>query len=1087
MDDQKPLISVAMATKNGMPHISAAIEGLRRQTYGKFELIVQDALSTDGTVEYLHGLELPFPMHIVSEADESLVDGYARAWRRSRGDLVVSGACDEVYEPDAFESYVRWHREHPKAVFIYSGSRLIDSQGATVSEFRPQPFDLLDYLRHDMCPTAAGAFKRELLGEDFRLDDSLIYVPDFELFTRLALKFGDECLIAKEQITISARADGASLSYSPRHFRAFGEIKQQIIERLLTGEWRDAFTQYLRRDFSGRMHISFAKLIDSIEGPTDNYADHVLAASDQGVREEEVERLAGEASQLFWDANSGRAERRLSPVAAEPPPGEAAWNQPLLGLQLINEGAALAWNDTGAVTCSAAQAGGLAILPMEIPALPMRESPAWVRIRISAIGGEVTLSLHDRARGQTMQLHRPSRAGDVLIPFANAAFDHLLIRNETDAPCAVTLVSVELVSAALQGEPSLCARLGRRWPVGPDERDLLRNAITGLQAAAPPDGWERLSPQIAAIAASGDLTRSVYGLADEQVKTVGRAADYALRMALGRAAAEPHRIDGGPRPATRLCSTADWHDPAGLGLLVKIFGQDARLLRAQNRWVWERMALAGAVRAGERVLIVLDAPDSIGPILAHLGAIVTYAGTAEVLGAGPALNGWEATFAGSWLKPKDQGRPWTPGAAEAPFDVVILMGSRLIPPGSDDLDRLLQAIADEVAPEGRLLLALPVQLNAKTYDGALTLGEWESLFEPQGPLGARGFTPWGDADLRIPADTLVRYIPGDVGEAAIPGLSTGYGDSLMTSAVIAATWPRDLSPGPLERLAVHETPRRLDEVKVPWGAPETLWDGAGDIAAYRFTWSGGGSTAAEDVGPDVQEKESHPLPFALSDYYKMFRSRGIRLPVTYFFQAHLFDLIHGTDTHHWLPREDYEGDLAKTVHGQYYMCSWTKEVRKAYRFLRGRLGNGLGDWSFVDIGCGKGKICLIWSMLASRDKLAPRIVGVEYSRQLAETARANTARVRAGRNVEILTADATALDYATLGDRIVFYLYNPFDAVVMEAFVKRLAGIPHVIVYVNPVESEWLKAHGYRVIWEQAGWQHRDTIMILQPADQADL
>ncbi|HVY12363.1 MAG TPA: glycosyltransferase, partial [Alphaproteobacteria bacterium] len=171
-----PAISVILSVKNGMPHLKSAIEGLLSQTYRNFNLVVQDGVSCDGSLEYLRGLDAFFPIDIVSEVDGNMTIGYARAMRRATGDLVVAAACDEVLDADALETYVQWYKEHPEAVFIYGGSRIVTdspSQGRQSQLYQPPEFNFADYLYRRMCPTMAGAFNRRLLGENLRLDESM--------------------------------------------------------------------------------------------------------------------------------------------------------------------------------------------------------------------------------------------------------------------------------------------------------------------------------------------------------------------------------------------------------------------------------------------------------------------------------------------------------------------------------------------------------------------------------------------------------------------------------------------------------------------------------------------------------------------------------------------------------------------------------------------------------------------------------------------------------------------------------------------------------------------------------------------------
>ena len=187
---------------------------------------------TDGSREYLQSIK-GFPVHIVSEPDESLVNGYNRALRRCTGDLVVAAASDEVLDDDAIERYVAWHHEHPDAVYIFSGMRLVDGPWGNTRIFIPETFNLIDYMRHDMCTTTAGVFNRRLLGKEVCLDETLKTVPDFELMTRMALRFGQDRLVRKEAVTMTARADAASMSFRPDSFAHFARDKTTIIDRLL--------------------------------------------------------------------------------------------------------------------------------------------------------------------------------------------------------------------------------------------------------------------------------------------------------------------------------------------------------------------------------------------------------------------------------------------------------------------------------------------------------------------------------------------------------------------------------------------------------------------------------------------------------------------------------------------------------------------------------------------------------------------------------------------------------------------------------------------------------------------------------------
>ena len=59
----------------------------------------------------------------------------------------------------------------------------------------------------------------------------------------------------------------------------------------------------------------------------------------------------------------------------------------------------------------------------------------------------------------------------------------------------------------------------------------------------------------------------------------------------------------------------------------------------------------------------------------------------------------------------------------------------------------------------------------------------------------------------------------------------------------------------------------------------------------------------------------------------MAKSRGLKLPIKYFLENHLFDIINRTDTHRWLPKEYYKENLNNIDHGVLYMSSWTSILK----------------------------------------------------------------------------------------------------------------------------------------------------------------
>jgi SAM-dependent methyltransferase len=99
---------------------------------------------------------------------------------------------------------------------------------------------------------------------------------------------------------------------------------------------------------------------------------------------------------------------------------------------------------------------------------------------------------------------------------------------------------------------------------------------------------------------------------------------------------------------------------------------------------------------------------------------------------------------------------------------------------------------------------------------------------------------------------------------------------------------------------------------------------------------------------------------------------------------HPFDRSHGTDTSGFIPAEELPSspyDLAKK---HCYGGSQPSIIRSALAALP-----SLESFTFIDLGCGKGRPLLVASEFPFRD-----IVGVEISPSLAADARANASILR---------------------------------------------------------------------------------------------
>lgn len=220
--------------------------------------------------------------------------------------------------------------------------------------------------------------------------------------------------------------------------------------------------------------------------------------------------------------------------------------------------------------------------------------------------------------------------------------------------------------------------------------------------------------------------------------------------------------------------------------------------------------------------------------------------------------------------------------------------------------------------------------------------------------------------------------------------------------------------------------------------------------------------------------------FGAADYWRMYKTRGIKLPVNYFFQAHLFDLVHGTDTHSSAVSKADPGRTDMVNGAPLYRCSWTSEIKLAFDVLRENIGAQFEDYCFIDIGCGKGKVVLAWAMLLRRAQARQQLVGIEYDEPFVEAARRNQHIMGLHDDIVFIHEDATKIDYSRFGKKIIVYLYNPFYEKVLRQVIARLDALQPIIVYNNPVYEEALCEAGYERVFEKRGWHPNAHTVILR-------
>jgi len=140
-----------------------------------------------------------------------------------------------------------------------------------------------------------------------------------------------------------------------------------------------------------------------------------------------------------------------------------------------------------------------------------------------------------------------------------------------------------------------------------------------------------------------------------------------------------------------------------------------------------------------------------------------------------------------------------------------------------------------------------------------------------------------------------------------------------------------------------------------------------------------------------------------------------------------FDRAHGVTTEEYSEPAD--------LHGAESCNPYEGTSAQAFRAIFARVRIPYGDFSFVDLGSGKGRVVLMASELPFQ-----KIIGVEVSAELHRVAQDNVMKFRTAdqrcRNIQLLCSNVS--EFQIPAGKTVFYLFNPFQKPVLETVLANI-------------------------------------------------
>ncbi len=207
-----PRVSVVLPVRNGMPFLPEAVASILTQTYGGFELVISDDLSTDGTAAYLASLTDPRVRVIRPPRDLDLVDSHAFAVAATTSELVALMGQDDIAEPTRLAREVALVDSDAAIGLVGSWCSMIDLSGRRIGTLRyaVTPGEIrARIVRNTHVPVPSMLFRRAAYDSVGGFIADCDYAFDYELVARLARR-GAVANVPEELVRVRYNPAGAS-------------------------------------------------------------------------------------------------------------------------------------------------------------------------------------------------------------------------------------------------------------------------------------------------------------------------------------------------------------------------------------------------------------------------------------------------------------------------------------------------------------------------------------------------------------------------------------------------------------------------------------------------------------------------------------------------------------------------------------------------------------------------------------------------------------------------------------------------------------------------------------------------------------
>ena len=178
-----PFFSVVTPSYNMLGYLKRSCASVADQEGPTFEHIVVDAVSDDGTGDWLKSNKR---ITSIIEKDNGMYDAVNKGWSHARGEVLSYLNCDEQYLPETLQNVWDYFQAHPDVDVLFGDALLIRPDGSLIAYrkgYQPRWCYILS--AHLYVLSCTMFLRRRILDEGFRFDDHLKDIGDHDLVAKI--------------------------------------------------------------------------------------------------------------------------------------------------------------------------------------------------------------------------------------------------------------------------------------------------------------------------------------------------------------------------------------------------------------------------------------------------------------------------------------------------------------------------------------------------------------------------------------------------------------------------------------------------------------------------------------------------------------------------------------------------------------------------------------------------------------------------------------------------------------------------------------------------------------------------------------